>query len=327
MNAVALEQHGRRVRQQRSQAQATSTAADPAPHLSPGAHPPVGSPLPTASVGELQRAWRAVAAGQFQTASRLPGRRTGDAVPPSKGWVPAAGEQLLLVLACPGSPGATTVALALATAAASEGPARLVECSSITSSGLVAACTAELGADASGWLQGRRGEVLVQRCASRLLAAADLPAPMLSGGGPSRTVLDVAWPVEHVLVGSSWLKSQLRSASVVLVTSATVPGVRHLEVALALLEVRQVVVAVVGPPRRRWPPPVRNSLGRRGRAAERSGSLVRMPWDAGLAVRGLDAVPLPTRVLAAADDLWDAVTALGATERPAAGDARQGGGR
>ena len=60
------------------------------------------------------------------------------------------------------------------------------------------------------------------------------------------------------------------------------------------------VVAVVGPPRKRWPKAVRHSAGALTRAADSAGRLLVVPHDRRLAVAGLDSTPLPTAVLEAA---------------------------
>jgi hypothetical protein len=86
----------------------------------------------------------------------------------------------------------------------------------------------------------------------------------------------------------------------VVVTCATVPGLRHLEGALALLDGTPTVVAVVGPPRKRWPKPVQHSAGALTRAADNAGRLAVIPWDPWLAVAGLDSTPLPEALLDAA---------------------------
>jgi hypothetical protein len=89
-------------------------------------------------------------------------------------------------------------------------------------------------------------------------------------------------------------------ATVVVVTCATVPGLRHLECAHASLDGTPLVVAVVGPPRRRWSKAVRHSAGALTRAADSAGRLLVAPYDRRLAVAGLDSTPLPTAVLEAA---------------------------
>ena len=200
---------------------------------------------------------------------------------------------------CASAYGATTFALALASAANSG--ARVVECSSATSSGLAAASTAELGVHPSGWAQGTRGEVLLQRTSVALASVHDVPLPP-AAEKTTLTVLDVGWELGHVLnTPTSWVAAQVRqAAAVVVVTCATVPGLRHLECALASLDGTAPVVAVVGPPRKRWPKAVRHSAGALTRAADSAGRLLVVPHDRRLAVAGLDSTPLPTAVLEAA---------------------------
>jgi Mrp family chromosome partitioning ATPase len=101
------------------------------------------------SVPELQRAWRAVQAGQFRHESPL--GMAPNAHPTFESWAPGSSELVVPVVGCTGGSGASTTALALASAA--ECPARILECRSGTTSGLAAASTAELGVHASGWRQ------------------------------------------------------------------------------------------------------------------------------------------------------------------------------
>ena len=255
---------------------------------------------PAASVAELQRAWRAVQAGQFRQTGRI--SRTSDPRSPAltvPSWTPTGGEQVLPVVRCASAHGATTFALALATAA--NGGARAVECSSATSSGLAAGSTAELGVHPSGWAQGTRGDVLLQRASAVLPGVHEVPPPPPAAEKITLTVLDVGWELGHVLNTPSWVGTQVRqSAAVVVVTCATVPGLRHLESGLALLGGSRLVVAVVGPPRKRWAKAVRHSAGALTRAADRAGHLVVVPWDRRLAVAGLDSTPLPLALLDAA---------------------------
>jgi hypothetical protein len=203
------------------------------------------------------------------------------------------------VVRCASAYGATTFALALASAANTG--ARVVECSSATSSGLAAASTAELGMHPSGWAQGTRDEVLLQRTSVALASVHDVPLPP-AAEKTTLTVLDVGWELGHVPnTPTSWVAAQVRqAATVVVVTCATVPGLRHLECALASLDGIPPVVAVVGPPRKRWPKAVRHNAGALTRAADSAGRLLVAPYDRRLAVAGLDSTPLPTAVLEAA---------------------------
>jgi hypothetical protein len=203
------------------------------------------------------------------------------------------------VVRCASAYGATTFALALASAANTG--ARVVECSSATSSGLAAASTAELGMHPSGWAQGTRDEVLLQRTSVALASVHDVPLPPVVEK-IRLTILDVGWELGHVLnTPPSWVAAQVsQAATVVVVTCTTVPGLRHLECALASLAGIPPVVAVVGPPRKRWPKAVRHSAGALTRAADSAGRLLVVPCDRRLAVAGLDSTPLPTAVLEAA---------------------------
>ena len=122
-------------------------------------------------VDELLRAHRSLMAGDFR---RHPPRTRSHA-----GWDPA--EPVLPVVGAAGGTGASTLALALATAAGG----RVVECAGVTASGLVAAPTAELGRHDSGWLQGTRGTVLIERPALGPDHLRDVPVPTSPAPGPA----------------------------------------------------------------------------------------------------------------------------------------------
>ena len=142
--------------------------------------------------------------------------------------------------------------------------------------------------------------MLLQRTGVTLASVQDVPPP-LPAEKIKLTVLDVGWEFGQVLNTPSWVAAELRqAAAVIVVTCATVPGLRHLEGALALLHITRTVVAVVGPPRKRWPKPVQHSAGSLTRAADHGGRLVVIPWDRRLAVAGLDSTPLPPALLDAA---------------------------
>lgn len=350
----------------------------------PGGSRPAGSPARarTVPLEELRRAWAALEAGDFrpqhpanptaqtpttQTASiRTAMVPTAPAVGPPMiepaAWAPAEDEQVLPVVGCGGSCGASTLAVALATvgmatvgmatggapqrAAGDIAPARnsvaldaarVVDCGSLTASGLAAASTSELGRHPSGWRRGTRGDVLLER-ADGYVAGPDTVAPPCPWPVPGRarrlTVLDVGWDLERILYRPSWIRTNLLAAQcLVLVTTATVPGLRRLEIHLDLLAAASgrcaasgesataaeshatVVAAVQGPSRRRWPRPVAQSLGARSRALDEQGRLTVTPHNRRLAVSGLDPEPLPASLLAAAARLLDQIPhgARGAT--------------
>ncbi|GAA2028409.1 hypothetical protein GCM10009740_17530 [Terrabacter terrae] len=257
-------------------------------------------PRRAVSTDELKRAWLAVQAGQFRrgghprrVTSRAAGTSTSEV-----GWEPA--EPVLPVIGCHGGAGATTVAVAVATAA---GAARVIECATATASGLAAAATAELG-HTSSWSEGRRDRVLLERITANVAGPQDVPLPTAPTRPVGLSVLDVSWELSELLAGSSWLAEQVRrAATVIAVTSATVPGLRRLEGALALLQSMEVVAGVVGPRRARWPRGIAATLGPRTRELDLRGRLVEIPTDPGLAARGLDSQPLPPALLSAAATL------------------------
>lgn len=260
------------------------------------------------SVDELRRAWQAVQDGQFRLtrpSHRLP-EPARVSSQPARGpvWVPET--PVVPVLGCHGHAGATTLAVALATAAA---PARVVECAGVSMTGLAAAATAELGVSASGWRLGRRDEVWIARpeAAYRDLGTIPVPDPSAPGAPPVRlTVLDVGWDLAHVLGSDGWVNATLTSAAgLVLTATASVPGLRRLERTLTLLAERHVLVAVLGPPPRRWPRHVRATTGPLTRAVLDADRVVAVPVDRHLSSRGLDSADLPGSLLAAAESLLD----------------------
>jgi len=177
----------------------------------------------------------------------------------------------------------------------------VVECSSVTASGLAAASTAELGLHESGWTRGTRDGVLLERASDVLVSMEEVPKPSVPERIIGLTVLDVGWEIGQVLTTPAWLGEQVRSADlVVLVTTATVPGLLRLEGALELLAKTRTCAAVIGPKRKKWARPVGYSAGPRTRALEAAGRLVDVPRDRALAIAGLDATPLPTPLLTAA---------------------------
>ncbi|MEJ7742393.1 MAG: hypothetical protein WKF73_07505 [Nocardioidaceae bacterium] len=139
----------------------------------------------------------------------------------------------------------------MAIATAADGPARVIECSPITASGLAAASTAELGVHVSGWVQGTRDQVVLERTGMVLVGVHEVPEPSEPERDVHLTVLDVGWELGQVMATPSWLSEHLRAAPlVVLVTVATIPGLSRLEGALGLLGPGRAVVAVRVPRRK-----------------------------------------------------------------------------
>ena len=256
-----------------SPAEVRAAADGPAPSADRGHTMSPAQARAAVSVAELQRAWAAVQTGAFRPAGTPGASRlapapnvvqtadTADADSPavasggvgtSVGWVPGPGEEVIAMVGAVGSCGASTLAVALATADGR--PGRVVECASASASGLVTAVTAELGEQA-GWLRGRRDQIVVERCAEILAGPEGLAMPLPVAEGTVRTVVDVSWEIGQ-LVGagaSCWLGDYLTGASTVVVaTVATVTGIRRLDAVLDLLGTDRVVAAVLGPPLKRW---------------------------------------------------------------------------
>lgn len=252
------------------------------------AAPGLADAVTEVTVGELQRAWRAIRAGGFADAARP--------------VVWRAAEPVLVVLGAHGQSGASTLALALASAAA---PARVVECASAASSGLVAASTAELGAsEDGGWLRGTRGEVLIERNAVPAVGPVDVPRPLAADRPLSLTVVDLGWAPAHLLSVPSWLCGLVLGARCVVVTAtATVPGLRRLETTLTLLPGQVCVAAVLGPPVRRWPKQVAASAGPLTRDLIAAQRVVGVPELAAVRVAGVTPEPLSRALLAAAEEV------------------------
>lgn len=249
------------------------------------------------SVAELQRAWLAVKDGRFRIGGTdLPPRGGGRA---GANWTP--GAPVLPVLGCHGSAGATTVAVAVATAL--EVPVRVVEASAAGSSGLTGFATAELGETGSGWVRGHRDLLVLDRLLDEYASPDQIPVPDPDPqDGPLLYVLDAGWSMGTLVRSAGWVSSSVLDAErVVLVTTATVPGLRRLEGALHEFDPLpgQVSVAVQGPKRQRWPREVASCIGPRTTSLLAE-DLVEVPHDPGLAVRGLDTSPLPGGVLSAA---------------------------
>lgn len=242
---------------------------------------------------ELRRAWHAVQDGAFRP---RPALHPSDVL---RGWDPV--ELVLPVVGIIPQAGATTIALALATV----GGGRVVECCTATASGLGAAATAEMGVTPAGWAIGRRDTVHIARASTILRRVEDVPIPDAAPAGTGSSVLDVGWDLGQVLTGENWLTAALTTASrVLVVTTVTVPGLRRVQVAAELLGPDRVVVAARGPQLRRWPREARGAAGSHVRALDEAGRWVAVPYERGLAVRGLDPTPLPRPLLAVAQDLW-----------------------
>ncbi|MGC5585834.1 hypothetical protein ACPYOC_15965 [Ornithinimicrobium sp. W1665] len=278
------------------------------------------------SVAELRAAWHAAAAGRFRGTMQQPSTAPG--APATEGeWSPTG--EVVAVLGCHGYAGCTTVAVALA--AATDRPVHLLETAAPGASGLVGYATAELGPTGTGWVRGRRDHVILDR--REHPGPVPLPDPdppthpdIPDPGGTAQeqlTVVDAGCHPDGLEAAPGWVGPAVAAAQhLVLVTTATVPGMRRLEETLERLgpSHARLVLAVRGPAPRRWPAAVRHSTGPATR--DLLTGVVPVPHDPGLAVHGLDTRPLPRELVAAATDLLHGLGLTGARPAPTKGSTR-----
>jgi hypothetical protein len=191
------------------------------------------------------------------------------------------------VMAAHSGAGASTVAVAIADAAGTDRPVRLVEWCRSSGSGLGAATVAELGDLRGGaWRRGSRDSgVTIIRPRS------DEPPD--------------SWP--ELDLDSGLLLADLGHAReaagdlpTVVVCRATVPGIQHAERLLAG-GAKPIALVVVGPAR--WAGAVRASAGHHVRMLQRAGRIVSVPFDTKLGVCGVTSAPLPKAITAAGREL------------------------
>ncbi len=264
------------------------------------------------TVAELQVVLRAARARALPTllAAAVPvaGCTNAAAVP----RIAAPSSPAVGVVAAHAGAGASTVALAIADAAAVEARAvQLSEWCDPYRSGLASVTTSELGRPRDGsWCRGVRGAVVLDRRADQTWPTG-WPAPV------DAARLHVA---DLGQLGAGQLPDGL---ALVLVCRASVPGFRSLEQLLRVADA--VAVAVVGPAR--WSGAVTATAGSRVRGLREKGQLVRVPIDRSLESDGLTAAVLPKSLLAAGRQLVALIDAAhpdgaGAVHRTAKGSTR-----
>ncbi len=259
-------------------------------------------------VDELKRAWQALSAGEFRTGPGAGKGPRGRGTAAEDDWTPADGEHSIAMIGAAGSVGTSTVALATGLAAAA--PVRVIECCSVTASGLAAASTAELGLHPTDWRQGKRDHVLLERVSEVLAGVDEVPLPTEAQNETQLTILDIGWEAGQLLATDCWLAEAVRAADqIVLVTTATVPGMRRAGVAMDLLagywQPEQIALAVRGPRRKKWPRGLEHAGGPAVRRALVTDRGVEIPEDRELAVNGLDSRPVPAPLISAARQLLE----------------------
>jgi hypothetical protein len=206
------------------------------------------------------------------------------------------------VLAGHSGAGASTVALAIADAAAGAGrPSQLIETAPASRSGLVSAASRELDIDATGaWRRGARPHpttavhVTVDRRTEDQPPAAWPTTESASGPDDRLVTVDLGFASGEAL-------GRAAGGPIVIACRATIPGVRLTEQMLNRLTEATVVVAVLGG--HRWPGEVTASCGPRLSALRAAGRVVTVPLDGHLAITGPTHVPLPKAVVAAGRDV------------------------
>ena len=266
------------------------------------------TPSRPVGVDELKRAWQALNAGEFRTGPGAGKGPRGRGTAAEDNWSPADGEHTIAMIGSAGSVGASTVALATGLAAAA--PVRVIECCSVTASGLAAASTAELGLHPTDWRQGKRDHVLLERASEVLAGVEEVPLPTEAQNETQLTILDIGWEAGQLLATDCWLAEAVRAADqIVLVTTATVPGMRRAGVVMDLLagywRPEQIVLAVRGPRRKKWPRGLEHAGGPAVRRALDADRCVEIPEDRELAVNGLDSRPVPAPLISAARQLLE----------------------
>lgn len=234
---------------------------------------------------------------------------------------PPAGAAWVAVVGAHGGAGASTVAVAMADAAAATGRrVHLVSCAGPQGCGLVAVPDVELGIDDSGaWRRGRRGGcIVVDRSSGSSRETASWPEPPFQ---PELTIVD-ACDLCSVLTAAA----EAAPRAVLLVCRATVPGLQQAERTLSDLTATSlpVLLASIGP--RRTSGSVDSAMGPLLRELRRRGDRdVTVPVDRRLALTGPSAGPLPRAVAVAGRALLRHLDALEHQElptpsRPAPGD-------
>ena len=202
--------------------------------------------------------------------------------------------RLLVVAAHPGA-GATTISVALADALGGpDSPVQLVDTAPIECSGMLGATEREMSNGLGPWRRGRRGYVTVDR-PTRSTSLAELP--QLPSTESAAVVIDAGSGWRNLSSEPNRLWPPDEDTNLLVVCRATVPGVRHAELALAGLIGEPFVVGVGA---NRWPRLVSAAFGTRMTRAMREGRVGLIPADRRLELNGIDTDPLPRSVGVAA---------------------------
>ncbi len=277
----------------------------PLDHVSASARPAV-----PAVHGLTLRELRSAAMARSERVGGSPDR--SDAPARGAAWVP---EGLWIrVIAGHAGAGASTIALAVADAAACEDQTvRVLDAAAPVWSGLAGTTGVELGS-AGGWHRGRRGGgVVVDRVLSSALTPTDVPMP-LDHAPVDLTVVDVGWTRRELDACPRCWQASMTPMIDVVVSRATASGLSQTETVVAAADPDGCLLVLIGS--RRSGARELAVAGPRIRRLHERDAVVFVPRLRGLAELGPG--PLPHTLLSAAARLL-ALTSHLTRPRPAAG--------
>ena len=146
--------------------------------------------------------------------------------------------------------------------------------------------------------------MVIERTATAVEHPNQIPVP--SPTSTALTVIDISWSLGQLATDRAWVWDALDTVPLVLVTVATVPGMRALDAAMNLAgRHAPLVCAVVGPRRKKWPRQVVAAMSQAIAAADAAGRLVTVEEHHQLAINGLTPEPLPPGLVTAGRHLLD----------------------
>ncbi|WP_344769960.1 hypothetical protein [Aeromicrobium panaciterrae] len=121
-------------------------------------------------------------------------------------------------------------------------------------------------------------------------------------------MLDLNWDLALIDAAECWMTPLLRSAPMIVVSVATVPGLWALDHALHVTgRATTAICVLLGPSTKKWPKSLHNATPPAVRAVDVAERLFTVPLDASLGLSGLNPDPLPTHLVAACQTIFDRV--------------------
>ena len=155
---------------------------------------------------------------------------------------------------------------------------------------------------------------MIERLAEDVSGPAELPAP--TDTDRQLTILDAGWDLMSITSAGGWLATALTRCPLLIVTSATVPGLRSLALTTQTHQSHpRPHAAVVGAARKRWPKSLRAAAATSSiEDMAQQNRLHTIPTDRDLQCNGLSAAQLPPALATAATTVLERLTAE-STER------------